>query len=522
MDNNLHNDSLEEFFRKHLEREENPLSEDDGWDVPSDAVWEGVEIGLPKKEKPKRRIIPYWRWVGVAAAILLLLGFFQLQKYQQQLNHLTTELHVHQEELKEVKEKLDVSENDFAKQIEKDATKDINQQRIQDQGVASEEIISSGVTPSSNTKKKNRANEVLKKEVKDIAEEEIREDVNTLLGMEKVIAPTSNSQYAGTVNSKTSVIRKPLYFAEIKQRSTYATIENIPPIKLLTPQLEKQLDLYIQMSKGFGGNINDIIPPKNSGFYVGANLAPTVGFRKLKGEEDEPRFEKIKGKETAQMTIAGGLKLGYQINDRWSIESGVQLAKLKIKTEHRFEKQYTSDNEVPNSMGDLENNYAILLTTSFGDLVDEIPMSRSAQHMIAENTAFDLKMESEQTLTKIGVPLVAKYRLGNQRTKLNFKGGVMSSFVVDSGMKVKPVGRPLPHLKPEDRKFKNKKLKIEGQQLVTFDLMMGVEAEFKLSKSTYFSLEPTFSQSVTPIFERDGVKAYPSVASLNVGVNHYF
>jgi len=520
MNENLHNDSLEEFFRKHLENENTLLSEDDGWDVPSDAVWFGVEKRLPQGEEPKRRIIPYWRLVGAVAAVFLVFVFFKWQNYEQQLDKLTKELHHHQEQLDEVKGQLKTSNQNLAEQSKVKSTTEINQQHIQDQGVASQEIVSLGVTSSPKKTKDKVSISFLKNKKLD---KTIGSENESILLQEKTVTtPTTKKESLETVISKTTVIREPLYFAELEQRLSYTTFENIPSIKLLTPQLDEKLNLYLQMSDGFGGNIKEVFLPVNSRFYIGVNMAHSYGFRRLKGDENHPRFEKLKEKETAQITMGGGFKFGYQFNDRWSIESGIQYNKLKIKTDHRLSKQYTSDNEVSNDIGELEKNYDILLTTSFGDVVDDLPIARPSNIMIPENLPFDLELKSEQELSIVSVPLLAKFRLGKQRTKFNLKGGMMSSFIVDSGMEVKLVGRPLPFYKPKGRKFEDKKLEINGHKSVTLDLLVGVEAEIKLSKNIYFSLEPTFSQSVTPVFEKDDVKTYPSVASLRVGMNHYF
>ena len=45
MDENLHKDNLEDFFKKSFEQL-NQEAPDGDWDTPSNEVWEGVESGL--------------------------------------------------------------------------------------------------------------------------------------------------------------------------------------------------------------------------------------------------------------------------------------------------------------------------------------------------------------------------------------------------------------------------------------------------------------------------------------------
>ncbi len=60
------NNNIDKYFRK-LSEEQKPKAFEN-----MDAIWEKVEDKLD--QKPKRRVIPFWRYAGIAAAILLLIS----------------------------------------------------------------------------------------------------------------------------------------------------------------------------------------------------------------------------------------------------------------------------------------------------------------------------------------------------------------------------------------------------------------------------------------------------------------
>ncbi|RMF29884.1 MAG: hypothetical protein D6765_03875, partial [Bacteroidetes bacterium] len=81
-----HNDRLEEFFRQSLENLP-PSPEPDGWDLPSDRVWEGIQAHLDGAKR--RPAALWWIWGAAAAALLLLATFFFLWSTHRRLDTLS-------------------------------------------------------------------------------------------------------------------------------------------------------------------------------------------------------------------------------------------------------------------------------------------------------------------------------------------------------------------------------------------------------------------------------------------------
>ena len=73
MEENLHKDNLEEFFKNSFE-DENIDSPNDQWDVPSDDVWSGINEKIKPATKPAAPSVFKLKWLMAAAASILILG----------------------------------------------------------------------------------------------------------------------------------------------------------------------------------------------------------------------------------------------------------------------------------------------------------------------------------------------------------------------------------------------------------------------------------------------------------------
>ena len=113
--------------------------------------------------------------------------------------------------------------------------------------------------------------------------------------------------------------------------------------------------------------------------------------------------------------------MGFQINNNWSIESGLQYSKLEITARHRIQKQYNTASEIQNSFGDFENEFAILLVTPMGDVESDVTLARSAgSNAIPDQLPFNIPVESNQKISFLGIPLFHHAPPADERSELTW------------------------------------------------------------------------------------------------------
>ena len=85
MDDHLHKDPLEQFFKKAFEDEQD-LPVDDDWDIPSDQVWDNIDRRLPAaKPGAVVRTMPskWWYWAAAAMVVVALMTYHLVNSNQQ-------------------------------------------------------------------------------------------------------------------------------------------------------------------------------------------------------------------------------------------------------------------------------------------------------------------------------------------------------------------------------------------------------------------------------------------------------
>ncbi len=116
MDENLHKDNLEEFFRRSL---------DDFAEDPPDDWWEELEEIIPPKPSVTRRLLPSLKWVAAAAMLLLSIGFlYQFSQLNQRVESLTEEVDAKGETINEMNKQVQVLEEKVAQSKEEGKDKE--------------------------------------------------------------------------------------------------------------------------------------------------------------------------------------------------------------------------------------------------------------------------------------------------------------------------------------------------------------------------------------------------------------
>lgn len=518
MDKNLPQDPLEEFFRKSLEETDN-LPADDGWDLPSLNVWDNVEASIPPTAVI--RPINYWKWTAIAASVVILFVGYQWINKNQQVEQLTTELEKNTKELENVKELLNekiidtetAPENNLANAQDNNKSERFNTELSEQQEVVQDESIERRESTTSFSG--NNANGIGGKNNDGIPQ-----------------IPSTNSQNIAIENNA----QESILLNETKRQNKEIVEEVGAEIKkenLLLDQLSNRNFLVQSEEKTSKEKLDletktvvNLKRPRESKLYVGIYGSQNKGKQMTTssgGSTSMDRRNRIRNSRLENIwTTGGGFRVGYEISNRWSIESGLQYTCSEMYGRHLISKKYTSTGELPNSNGDYENDYALSIVTVFGDVGSDVTISREASMNIPENTPFILQIDSRQKISFLGIPILAKYNLGKIDSKFNvgLKFGTMANFVKEADVEFEAESIS-PFIEHRKHLIKDKK-DLRNAELATLDFMTGVEAEYKVSEKVSFSIEPSLSKSLTPVYEKQGLKTYPMMANVKVGFNYRF
>ena len=484
MDKNLPKDPLEEFFKKSLEGQ-NELPSDDGWDAPSSNVWDRIEADI--QPTAIVRPINYWKWATVAASVVLLFFAYQWTSQNQQIEELVTEINENTEQLENVKELLQNKQKELESTIAEQNTNTVNNHpSIQNEEVAQRDELKksprstsfsneneNGIGGKNNSGSSNiptRNNENIatqnsgiiplgKTNESDLPKENVIVENSSTYNLDKTNSDNSNE---GLIENK-SVVE----INELPNRNF--GVESMA----INEELEADWDKTVKY-----------ISPKgklDNKFYAGVYGSRNLGKRSIVADDSnlsQTRINKIKSiQERESWTTGAGLKVGFQINKNWSIESGLQFTKSEITARHRIQKQYNAANETQNTTtGDYENEFALLLVTPMGDVESDVTLTRSAMNPISDQMLF-IQVESNQKISFLGVPILAKYSFGNEAFRVGLKGGLLTNLIVNADVEISAVESPFPNLRHRRHQINNK---TELKNLKSFDLRgMNYSDEFQ-------------------------------------------
>ena len=529
MDKNLPKDPLEEFFKKSLEGQ-SELPSDDGWDVPSSNVWDRVEADI--QPIAIVRPINYWKWATAAASVVLLFFAYQWTIQNKQIKELVTEVNENTEQLETVKELLQDKQKELESTIVEQNTNTVdNHQSIENEEVAQRDDVGksqrtthfsgkneNGIGGNSNIDSPN----IPTRNTENIANQNSE---NIPFGKTNDSDfPKDNSIVKNDFSPDFDKINSDNSKEELIENKSVLGINELPNRNFRVESIAVNEELETDWDK----TVQYTSPKRklDSKFYTGVYVSRNLGKRSIVADDSsisQTRIDKIKSiQEKESWTTGGGLKLGFQINKNWSIESGLQYTKSEITARHRIQKQYNAASEIQNSSGDFENEFALLLVTPMGDVESDVTLTRTAMSTaIPDQLLFNIPVESNQKISFLGIPILAKYRFGNERFMLGLKGGVLTNFILDSDVEISTVDAPFPNLRHRRHRISNK-TELKNLRSTTINWLAGVEAEVKLNDAMYFSFEPSFSKSISPIFEKNNVKTYPLMANVKVGVNYLF
>jgi len=219
---------------------------------------------------------------------------------------------------------------------------------------------------------------------------------------------------------------------------------------------------------------------------VQATIAP-VYYNSL-GEGSSIGEQFVNNEKDGELNMSYGVQVGYTLNDKLKLRSGVNTLKLSYDTAGVlvYQSVSTGDPDIkplrhinfePTPNGE---NLTVLSTESFN--VQQI------------NNVFNDKFNAalSQRMSFIEIPLELEYAIINERFGLNIIGGMSTFFLSDNQVVTE---------------FENYRTKIgEANNInnVSFSTNLGLGLNYNFSKTFAFNFEPTFKYKINTYSESSG------------------
>ncbi|WP_158839982.1 outer membrane beta-barrel protein [Polaribacter sp. L3A8] len=262
--------------------------------TPNKRVWNNIESKLKKK---KRRVVPFW-WFGSGVAAMLLLGLFLFPFSDDKTDAIKTDSKIIITESS--KKELEIIDNAKVDAVIKNEIKE--EMLFVDKKLNANSIKSKRNTIK-NTENKNKL-------------------VSTKNAMKKIFLadkftkPTEDS----VNNNHISIDEKEIVVAENKNIS-----------------IQKQITKTDKESPKNKVDLNKFIEKKDSVFYTKSlkkkwSIAPVFAVLKSNSfSNGSPINEHLSNSTKGKNSFSYGFNIGYQINEKWSIQSGVHLQEMGFK-----------------------------------------------------------------------------------------------------------------------------------------------------------------------------------------------
>lgn len=480
-------DNLESYFKKQLSDES---SENDNWNVPSDAVWEKT---LPKIQKRKGIFIPSKYLYIIGAALFIILGLLMFRT--EYLNN-------------------DVKTSQSITQNKSEDTTSQNNKMVQE-GVSSKFV--------SNNEEKQIATETNKESPAE--KKQFQGNKNSLKqqNAKHLIINNTNKKkpsIARKIETQNEAIpKKPELFwekankknVEIKElNSVLATIEinEIGPIK----------NIIVDSSSSSVSEHPDINHSHNKGkLGFGVFFLPTFNSTFISGDMS---LGKIETGNKYLFSGNYGIEIKYYLSDRFAIATGIQRTRIKSWSKSTMKFAYNSSTEHDMGNGETENTSKIPLITPFGEIGTIITYRFPSIGNLPDGELMESDFKTLQEILYISIPLGIEYNIVAFH-KINWfaEGGLLfnqslnnttdfSSRVTHNGNDMKVMGE-----------------KMESSPTFTnsfFSYYLGTGVNYKLPGSFQLSSSARYFDNVSKVNVQENMSTHLNGFSLKIGIIYFY
>ncbi|MDD4190823.1 MAG: outer membrane beta-barrel protein [Mangrovibacterium sp.] len=454
---------LDELFRSRL---------DDFEEVPSSDVW--MKIREKQKAGQRRRVRGILRTAGIAAAVLLaFLTGWQLREHRQRLPE--TQVVVAKEEQK--------GQDLFPVSREKSGNK---QEMVAEPATAEKKTLPDAYPVKQEEKEPDAVSD---KHLQNASEPAGSKTIK-LLTMADVHLETP--AFPGGLTNRASGNRD--------------TRNALTETDLRIVEMNRQVH---ERNK----------PAKNDeSWSVGAMVSPAFSVNQRSYEATYAgNMSRPGGKQ--QMTIGGGISVGYKTGKRWSIQSGLYYSRLgqssgtygnnrSLAVDHSFEYTY-SDNRAQMEAGKL------LMNASAGVVeINQLPSTVRVSGLLESvDAGSDLRLTNDnfdQRFEYLEIPLLLRYRLVDRAWNMEMLGGVSANMLVGNQAYLKEGGRKTPVGETKD------------MNPVNYSASVGIGLGYPLTGKIRLNIEPQLKYYLQSLNKNPDVTFKPYSIGVYTGLSYRF
>jgi hypothetical protein len=448
---------------------------------PSNKVWKNIENVIIEKPKRDKRAI--WLWFsGIAAGLTLLFFMNSLYFSTTVPEHKITET----DNIilnKNTNLETDITNTTLDKELQKPTTNRTHQ--VINNKILTKKSITTNITNTQQNTVKEIANNT--SNTPSIPEVKPNKPTKNLFQSNAPIAILSNdNSNQNAINSEKLREIKKTHLVYEEQSSIKITKEKSSPIQNLESNQLTSQNKPIENTK-----------KHDNKWIVSTMVAPVYlnAFDKKNSSIDSEFDDNIK---QGTFSAAYGLQLAYQINNKFSVQTGVHLVDYGYKTYNI----YVSPSGAVNRYSNINyNDNAALID------VHAVPM---AQPRNIENLS---RQESKGDLTQIfgyvEIPIEAKYNLNKGNFGINVIGGFSTLLLNKNEIYI------------ETEEFSNKIGEASNLNSLNFSGNIGLELDYKVYKNVHFNLVPMFKVH-TNTFEKNTNGFSPYAIGIYSGLNLRF
>ena len=454
---------------------------------PDAEVWKNIEKQLVKKKK--RRVVPLWLRLGSAAAVLLLLisgGIWMFNSEKPTIELPDTNSIITDVDDQNEKDKLENSnELNLQKQQQNAAKRD-------------EEIV---IIPNS-----GRKNSVLKSTTEKnyaVAESSTKRRSLDEISNDKILKEANNTSQLENEEKKS--VKEKLNDMNSIENTNTTLASNSGEEDIQKNQGKKDMNETLKENENNVALLEQNTDDKK--WSVGSTIAP-VYFNTL--SKGSPIHSSLSNNEkNSKPSLSYGIKVNYKINDRLSLQSGVNSLDLAYQTED-VRALVTSTNSLTNETNintNVEGVKIITSSASFSDFNSEVQAQGLAAN--GQGTLNNLSGDLNQSLSYVEIPMEAKYALLQKKIGVNIIGGVSTYFLYRNTV---------------DIQNNNGSVTLgEASNLndVNFSGNIGLDLDYKINKKLYINVSPMFKYQLNTFSKNDG-DFKPYFLGVYTGLNFRF
>ena len=450
---------------------------------PDAEVWKNIEEQLVKKKK--RRVFPLWLRFGSAAAILLFLvtsgiWFYNTKNDTPKLpdtNSIITDIDTEE------------NNNDLEKTIEPSVKKD-----------DFEVVEDDNSNPSSTKKVKFKFKNVTTPQ---FAGSNTKETISASPGSENQVEHLERIDATITQLEKPESFDKQLETIESNDKVETAIAANTQTKEDSKTPKKKDINEVLKDDKERIA-LDENETNKNK-WSVGSTVAP-IYFNTL--SKGSPIHSMLAENEKKSITsISYGVKVNYKINDKLSLQSGINALDLAYQTKN-VSALITSANGLSNDTNINTNvdGIKIVATPSIDNSADRVQEFASSTQ---QGSLANLNGDLNQSFSYIEVPMEAKYALLQKKLGVNVIGGLSTYVLYNKGVTI------------QDENGSTILGEASNINDVNFSGNIGLDVDYNISKKLYINVSPMFKYQFNTFSKNDG-GFQPYYLGIYTGLNFRF